>query len=98
PESDKERTKDQESFLDQAVAGLAQDGKVISVRLALFAEMVKAKLWTPAILREVGGMEGVGVTFVEETFAASTAPTQHRFHQSAAKAVLTALLPGMGTD
>jgi serine/threonine protein kinase len=34
-------TKDQNAFLDQAVAGLAQDGKIISVRLALFAEMVK---------------------------------------------------------
>ena len=33
-----------------SVAGLAQDGKVISVRLALFAEMVKGKPWTPATL------------------------------------------------
>ena len=42
--------EDQEAFLDQAIAGLAQDGKVISVRLALFAEMVKGKPWTPATL------------------------------------------------
>jgi energy-coupling factor transporter ATP-binding protein EcfA2 len=34
---------DQERFVEQAVAGLAQDGKVISVRLALFAEMVKGR-------------------------------------------------------
>src|SRR5262249_24350072 len=54
-------SKDQDAFLDQGVAGLAQDGKVISVRLALFAEMVKGKPWTPATLTEVGGMEGVGV-------------------------------------
>src|SRR5262249_54801254 len=72
--------------------------KVISVRLALFAEMVKGKPWTPATLREVGGMEGVGVTFLEETFAASTAPPQHRLHQKAAQAVLKALLPETGTD
>src|SRR5262245_36519819 len=52
-------TKEQDAFLDQAVAGLAQDGKVISVRLALFAEMVKGKPWTPTTLREVGGTEGV---------------------------------------
>ena len=39
------------AFLEQSVAGLAQDGKVISVRLALFAEMVKGKPWTPATLR-----------------------------------------------
>ena len=32
------------------IAGLAQDGKIISVRLALFAEMMKGKPWTPATL------------------------------------------------
>jgi eukaryotic-like serine/threonine-protein kinase len=91
-------SREQDAFLDQAVAGLAQDGKVISVRLALFAEMVKGKPWTPATLREVGGTEGVGVTFLEETFTASTAPPQHRLHQRAAQAVLKALLPERGTD
>ncbi len=95
---EKELSKDQEAFLDQSVSGLAQDDKVISVRLALFAEMVKGKPWTPATLREVGGTEGVGVTFLEETFTASTAPPQHRLHQKAAQAVLKALLPETGTD
>jgi formylglycine-generating enzyme required for sulfatase activity len=98
PEPGEEQTKDQDGFLDQAVAGLAQDGKIISVRLALFAEMVKGKPWTPTTLTEVGGMEGVGVTFLEETFAAATAPPQHRWHQKAAQAVLKALLPDSGTD
>ena len=41
-------TKEQETFLEKAVAGLAQEDKVISVRLALFAEMVKSKPWTRA--------------------------------------------------
>src|SRR5262249_28448664 len=50
PEPGKEHTKDQDGFLDQAVAGLAQDGKIVSVRLALFAEMVKGKPWTPTTL------------------------------------------------
>ena len=91
-------TRDQAAFLDQAVSGLAQEGKVISVRLALFAEMVKGKPWTPATLKDMGGMEGVGITFLEETFAASTAPPQYRWHQKAAQAVLKALLPDIGTD
>ena len=60
------------------MAGLAQEGKVISVRLALFAEMMKGKPWTPATLKEVGGTEGVGVTFLEETFSRPTAPPEHR--------------------
>ena len=87
PENVGDLSSDQESFLDQAISGLAQDGKIISVRLALFAEMVKGKPWTPATLREVGGTEGVGLTFLEETFSASTAPPEHRLHQKAAQAV-----------
>jgi serine/threonine protein kinase/formylglycine-generating enzyme required for sulfatase activity len=85
-------------FVDQAVAALARDNKVISVRLSLFAEMVKSKPWTPATLKEVGGAQGVGVTFLEETFSAPTAPAPHRRHQRAARAVLRALLPEEGTD
>jgi serine/threonine protein kinase/formylglycine-generating enzyme required for sulfatase activity len=91
-------SKEQHSFLDQAVAGLAEGGKVIPVRLALFAEMVRGKPWTPATLKEVGGTEGVGVGFLEETFAASTAPPRHRLHQKAAQAVLKGLLPETGSD
>ncbi len=91
-------TKEQKHFLAQAVSGLAEDGKVVCVRLALFAEMMKGKTWTPATLKEVGGTEGVGVTFLEETFSALTAPPEHRYHQKAARAVLKALLPDSGTD
>jgi serine/threonine protein kinase len=96
PEAD--LTKEQNDFLDQAVAGLAREGKVISVRLALFAEMMKGRPWTPASLREVGGAAGVGATFLEETFSAATAPPAHRYHQKAARAVLKALLPETGSD
>jgi formylglycine-generating enzyme required for sulfatase activity len=98
PEDPAAPTDAQEAFLDQAVAGLAQDGKVVSVRLALFAEMVKGKPWIPATLKEVGGAEGVGVTFLEETFSAATANPRHRLHQRAARAVLQALLPEAGAD
>ena len=98
PENPGETSKDQKEFLNQAVSGLAQEGKVISVRLALFAEMMKGKPWTPATLKAVGGTEGVGVTFLEETFSAATAPPEHRYHQKAARAVLKALLPETGTD
>ena len=99
PESGKEITKEQRQFLDQAIAELAEKGKVVSkVRLALFAEMVKGKPWTPATLREVGGAAGVGVTFLEETFISPQANPRHRMHQKPAQAVLKALLPESGTD
>ena len=68
------------------------------MRLALFADMLKGKPWTTATLSQVGGTEGLGVTFLEETFSASTAPAAHRYHQKAAQAVLKALLPEAGSD
>ncbi len=92
------RGSEQDQFLDQAVAGLAQEGKVVPVRLSLFAEMVKSKPWTPRALREIGGAEGVGVAFLEEMFASPSAPPRHRLYQKTAQAVLAALLPEAGTD
>jgi formylglycine-generating enzyme required for sulfatase activity len=97
PENLGSLSRDQERFLDQAVAGLVRDGKVISVRLSLFAEMIKSKPWTPATFRQVGGAQGIGVTFLEEVFSASTAPPEHRLHQRAARGVLRALLPDENT-
>jgi serine/threonine protein kinase len=91
-------TEAQKQFLTQAVSGLAQENQVVCIRLALFAEMMKGKSWTPAALKEVGGTEGVGVTFLKETFSAARAAPKHRLHQKAARAVLKALLPESGTD
>ena len=91
-------SREQHAFLDQAITELAQDDKVISVRLALFAEMMKGKPWSPATLRDVGGTEGIGLTFLEETFSSPQANPKHRLHQKAAQAVLKALLPESGTD
>src|SRR5262249_30333203 len=93
PPSPKDTTGEQKQFLQQAVTGLAREGKVVCVRLALFAEMMKGKPWTPATLRAMGGTAGVGATFLEETFGAATAPPEHRYHQKAARGVLKALLP-----
>ena len=85
-------------FVDDVASGLSQDDKVVSVRLALFAEMVKGKPWVPATLEDVGGTAGVGVNFLEETFSSRTANPKHRQHQQAAREVLKALLPEVGSD
>jgi formylglycine-generating enzyme required for sulfatase activity len=98
PENSGETSKEQKEFLNQSVRGLAQEGKVICVRLALFAEMMKGKPWTPASLKAVGGTAGVGVAFLEGTFSAATAPPEHRYHQKAARADLKTLLPETGGD
>ena len=46
-----ELTKEQLTFVNQAVDGLAHEGMVSPVQLSLFAEMVKGRAWTPATLR-----------------------------------------------
>src|SRR5205085_1048890 len=98
PDDASQASPEQKQFVEQAVTGLAQEGKVVSVRLALFAEMIKSRPWTPASLKEVGGAQGIGAAFLEETFSAKTAPPEHRYHQHAARAVLKAMLPPSGTD
>ncbi len=81
-------------FLEKAVQELASpDGRVVPVRLTLFAEMLRHRNWTTKTLRELGGMEGIGETFLEESFSARSAPMAHRVHQHAAQSVLRALLP-----
>jgi serine/threonine protein kinase/formylglycine-generating enzyme required for sulfatase activity len=98
PDDARETSKEQKEFLNQAVSGLSQESKVICVRLALFAEMMKGRAWTRAALKEVGGTEGVGAHFLEDTFFSPTANPKHRLHQKAARSVLKALLPESGMD
>ena len=44
----------EEEFVRLAVDELAEDDRVICVRLSLFAEMFRGKPWTPASLRKMG--------------------------------------------
>jgi serine/threonine protein kinase/formylglycine-generating enzyme required for sulfatase activity len=90
---DEERT-----FIDRAIAMMTQDGTVSPVRLSLFVEMVKNRAWTAETLGDLGGLVGIGVRFLDETFVEPTAPPEHRLHRDAASRVLAALLPGAGAD
>lgn len=98
PENPGDITAVQREFVRQAIDDMAVEGKVVCVRVALFSEMMKGRTWTPSSLLAVGGLHGVGTTFLEETFSASTAPPDHRYHEAAAKATLHALLPESGAE
>ncbi|MHB8897263.1 MAG: SUMF1/EgtB/PvdO family nonheme iron enzyme, partial [Thermoguttaceae bacterium] len=98
PEDLGQVSSSQASFLQRAVDGLTDGDKVVPVRLALFAEMVKDRTWSSATLRDMGGADGVGVTFLEETFGAHTRNPQLRVHEQAARAVLEALMPEPGSE
>lgn len=88
----------QERFVERAVASMAEDGKVVPVRLSLFAEMLRGKPWDPDSLKKVGGAEGVGVAFLEETLGSESPDLRHRTHEQAAQRVLRALLPEQAAD
>ena len=88
---------DESQFLNQAVAGLAEQGRVVPVRLALFAEMMRSKPWTAASLKQIGGAEGVGVAFLEECFGHESTNPRYRLLRRAASEVLRGLLPEPGS-
>ena len=96
--TDDSLSREEKAFIVESVSGLAENGKVNCARLALFAAMMKDKRWAPSSLQSVGGTEGVGVAFLEETFCATTAPPAHRAHVAGARAILARLLPEAGTD
>ena len=90
-------TSEQRAFVQQSVEGLLRDGKVICVRLAVYAEMVKNKVWSSGSLKSIGGTEGVGVSFLDDSFGEQASP-RIRFHGQSARRILSALLPDQGTD
>ena len=98
PADRQQLSDDQKEFIATAVSSLASDGRVICVRLAVFAEMMKTREWNPNTIRDIGGPQGLGVAFLEETFSGSTTAPERRYHQTAARAVLKTLLPDTGSD
>ncbi len=51
PDREAELSGEQKRFLNEAVSELSQEGMVIPVRLALFAEMIKGRPWVPSTLK-----------------------------------------------
>lgn len=97
PRKEGKLTDDQRAFLDGAIDELSEEGKVICVRLALFARMFKDRDWTPGTLTDLGGAAGVGCAFLEETFSSRHARPEYRDHQQAATEVLKMMIRGYGT-
>ncbi len=95
PEAPRPLSAAQEEFVARAVADLGPDGRVVPVRLALFAELVKAAPWDVAALPK-DGLDGLGVRFLTETFEGRAANPTLRARAAEARAVLEALLPAAG--
>ncbi len=86
------------SFIEQAVQQLCEEGRVVGLRVALLAEMMKHRRWEPRSLESVGGVEGVGVAYLEESIGAPQAAPHRRAHEAAIRRVLAELVPPAGTS
>ncbi|MGB7343234.1 MAG: protein kinase [Pirellulaceae bacterium] len=98
PSDAKDYTADQIAFVRQSAEQLSEGGKVFPVRLTLFVEMVKQQEWTPSTLSNMGGVHGIGLRFLEESFSSDLAPIAQRTHEPAVRQVLRKLLPEQGVD
>ena len=90
--------RDQELFVQEAVEQITRDGWVTPVRLALMAEMMKSQEWNSKTLRELGGEQGIGVTYLDQVFSSPLAAPSHRKNRKAAEGLLRALLPETGVE
>jgi serine/threonine protein kinase/formylglycine-generating enzyme required for sulfatase activity len=90
-------TSDQAAFLTEAISGLEQIGRLEPVQIALLSEMVKSKPWTPATLKELGGIQGLGVSFLEERLAGPSAHPLLRSELPVVRRILAELLPADDT-
>jgi len=95
PEIESSLSAECSAFLDQAIVELAEDSRLYPIRLSVFVEMVKDRVWTPATLHEMGGTEGVGVAFLENSVGGQ-ASSARRIHEPAIRRILLMLLPPSG--
>ncbi|MSR60293.1 MAG: TIR domain-containing protein [Planctomycetaceae bacterium] len=98
PDQREKLNLDQRQFLQEAVRSLKdEDGKIVSVHLALFAQMLAGQPWTPQTLWDIGGVARVGRQFLEEKFDKRTASAEAQLHRPAAIRVFESLLPEVGS-
>jgi hypothetical protein len=88
----------QRQFLDSAIEGLTEAGRIVCVRLAVFAEVLKDRPWTPNTLDEIDGVRGVEIAFLESVLGERAQHPVLRPHRTEAEAVLKALVPAEGSD
>lgn len=86
-------SNEHQKFLKQSIERISDEGKVIPVKLAMFVEMMRHRPWTPSTLETVGGFEGLGFSFLEETFSSKHSSAENRYHEDGVKRILSGLLP-----
>ncbi len=91
-------TAAQHEFIRLAIDDLQSESRIVCVRIALFAQMMRGRDWSPKSLERLGGSIGIGERFLEETFGDRAARANHRAVAAGARRVLAALMPPNGDD
>ncbi len=98
PLKEEELSTKQRRFLADSIEELLDNGRVSPIRLVLFAEMARGATWDRTALHRLGGMHGMGIAFLEQTFSSRSATAKHRLHECAARAILGELSAGHGSQ
>ena len=88
----------QQAFIEQSVQLLSNEGLVICVRLAMFAELMRSREWDPKTLISIGGVDGAAIKYLKESFDVQTAPISRRSVSQSCREILRCLLPTRMTD
>lgn len=98
PENGVALSADQSDFIDTSIRALSNDGKVVCARLVLYTEIFKSRDWNLRSFNQIGGTDGVGLTFLLDSFSGEHAPSRYKMHEKNARAVLRHLLPQSGAN
>ncbi len=84
----------QKRFVEEAVDQMANNGKIIPIHIAMFAQMLDSDSWHFAELKKQGGWDGIGTRFLNKIFM------DKRFAnlENVSRHVLTKLQPDSKTD
>lgn len=98
PPHDEPLTAAQRRFVVEAVEELSRNSQVVPVRLSLFAETIKSKPWTIGAFRSLGGADGVGMAFLDESLGEGSLRLTNPESRRAAAEVLRRLLPDANAE
>ncbi len=86
-----------QDFLDRVLTDISDENDtVVPVRLSLFVEIFRSRGWNLQEFKNVGGIAGIGQTFLRESFGDRSHCPQARRYRTEAQRVLEELLPERG--
>ena len=86
-------TLEQQQFVDGVVEELQEHDRIVPIRLALLADMLRYRRWELGTLETIGGAAGVGKAFLRQSFDDPGATPRRRELGVICEGILKALLP-----